>query len=99
MPESIFETDDATLRFKEREWQIKRTANYEWTISSAEGDSVGILRCVTPLGNEGNSVFDLELADTPEVKETEGSDWLSMIEYAANEYLDKKAPDSAGYVE
>jgi hypothetical protein len=99
MPESIFDTEDATLKFKERDWRVKRTAAYEWAISSNNGDSVGVLRCVTPLGNEGNSVFDLELPGAPEVKETEGSDWLSMIEYAANEYLGKQGPSGPGYVE
>ncbi|GAA2056470.1 hypothetical protein [Leifsonia soli] len=99
MPESIFDTEDATLKFKEREWQITRTATYEWSISSEDGDSVGVIRCVTPLGNDGNSVFDLELPGKPESKETEGTDWLSMIEYAANEYLDTNEPNSAGYRE
>lgn len=99
MPEHIFETDDAFLRFKGRAWRVKRTADYEWSVSSDSGAAVGILRCVTPLGNDGFPVFDLELPGTAETKETEGTDWLSILEYGINEYIDKQEPDSAGFVE
>ncbi|MFE4468105.1 hypothetical protein ACFRFH_04735 [Leifsonia sp. NPDC056824] len=63
------------------------------------GDAVGTLRCVTPLGSEGLPVFDLELPYAPEPKETEGTDWVSILEYAVNEYLDKHEISQPGYVE
>ncbi|MGN6762225.1 MAG: hypothetical protein ACTHJI_12975 [Leifsonia sp.] len=99
MPEDILDTDDATLRFKERDWRVERTAAYEWSISSASGDAVGTLRCVTPLGNDGYPVFDLELPYAPETKETEGTDWVSILEYGINEYIDREDLENPGYVE
>lgn len=99
MPEHILDTDDATLHFKGREWRVMRAADYEWAVSSDSGDAVGTLRCVTPLGNEGFPVFDLELPYAPESKETEGTDWVSILEYAINEYLDKQGINQPGYVE
>ena len=99
MPEHILDTDDASLPFKGREWRVQRAAAYEWTISSDNGDAVGTLRCVTPLGSEGYPVFDLALPHGPEAKETEGTDWLAILEYGINEYLDAQELDRPGYVE
>ena len=58
MPETILDTDNAFLTFKEREWQLTRDA--------------------------------LTLPGIDEDVLTEGSDWLSIIEYAINEYLEKQ---------
>lgn len=88
MPESILDTDSAVLTFKEREWHVKRDTTYEWAISSPDGNPVGILRCLTTAGAEGDPIFDLALPGTKEDPPTTGSDWLSIVEYAINEYLD-----------
>lgn len=91
MPESILETDDAVLTFKGREWRVKRDATYEWAISSPGGNAVGVLRCLNTQGAEGYPIFDLALPGLMEDPPTIGTDWLSIIEYAINEYLDKEA--------
>lgn len=99
MLENILDTDDANLHFKGREWRVKRTSDYEWRVSSDGGDPVAILRCVTPLGADGYAVFDLALPDTAETKETEGTDWLAILEYGINEYINRRDADQPGYVE
>lgn len=90
MPETILDTDSAVLTFKEREWHVTRDATYKWAISSADGNPVGILHCVTTAGAEGDPIFDLALPGIKEDPPTTGTDWLSIIEYAINEYLDKE---------
>ena len=89
MLDTLLDTDNAVLFFKGREWGITRDAPYEWEISSSAGDGVGTLRCVTAAGAEHDPVFALTLPGPAEVTQTEGTDLLSIIEYAINEYLDR----------
>lgn len=89
MLETLLDTDKAVLFFKGHEWGITREAPYEWSIASSAGDDVGRMRCVTAAGAEHDPVFALTLPGPAEVTQTEGTDWLSIIEYAINEYLDR----------
>ena len=92
MLESILDTNSAVLTFKEREWHVRRDAAYEWAISSPEGNPVGVLRCITTAGAEGDPIFDLTRPGIIDDPRTTGTDWFSIIEYAINEYLDKEPP-------
>lgn len=77
----------ATLEHRGGEYRIDLIGEDSWVIRSADGQTVGSLFYVSPVGEEHEPVYGVRLAGETETYH-EGTDWRSIAATAINVTLD-----------
>lgn len=79
--------ETATLEHRGGAYGIRLIGDDEWVIRSADGQTVGSLFYVSPVGEEHEPVYGVRLPGETETYH-EGTDWRSIAAAAINVTLD-----------
>ncbi|WP_157487621.1 hypothetical protein [Leifsonia sp. Root112D2] len=79
--------ETATLEHRGGAYGIRLIGDDEWVIRSADGQTVGSLFYVSPVGEEHEPVYGVRLPGETETYH-EGTDWRSIAATAINVTLD-----------